>query len=60
MKLLIDAQLSPAIALWINDTFANIQAVSVWQVGLRDASDLEIFNNAKVNGFIVVSKDADF
>lgn len=60
MKLLIDAQLSPSIALWINETFTDIQAVSVWQSGLRQANDFEIFSYAKENEFVVVSKDADF
>lgn len=60
MKLLIDAQLSPSIALWINETFTDIQAVSVWQSGLRQASDHEIFHFAREHEYIIVTKDADF
>lgn len=39
MKLWIDAQLSPAIAAWINHTFDNIEAKSVRSLGLSDATD---------------------
>ncbi len=47
MKLWIDAQLSPAIAAWINRTFDDIKAESVRSLGLRDATDPEIFEEAK-------------
>lgn len=47
MKLWIDAQLSPAIAAWINRTFGDIEAESVRALGLRDATDPEIFEKAK-------------
>lgn len=60
MKLLIDAQLSPAIAAWVNRTFNEIEAVSVQSLGLRDATDVEIFETAKKIDAIVVSKDDDF
>jgi predicted nuclease of predicted toxin-antitoxin system len=39
MKILIDAQLSPSIAAWINRTFDNIDADSAWSLGLSDKSD---------------------
>lgn len=47
MKLWIDAQLSPAIAAWINRTFDDIEAESVRALGLLDATDPEIFEEAK-------------
>ena len=59
MKLWIDAQLSPAIARWISDHF-EIQAIAVRDLGLRDASDEEIFANARAAGAVVMSKDNDF
>ena len=30
------------------------------EVGLRDSGDSEIWDYAKLNGFIIVSKDSDF
>ncbi len=40
----VDAQLSPALALWLNQTAGvAVQASSVRQVGLRDATDAAIF-----------------
>jgi|SRR6056297_592225 len=60
MRLWIDAQLSPAIAAWINRTFDDIEAESVRALGLRDATDREIFEEAKKSGAVVMSKDDDF
>lgn len=60
MKIWVDAQLSPSIAAWINRTFNDIEAESVRALGLRDATDLEIFDNAKKADAVVMSKDDDF
>jgi|SRR5690625_1087494 len=60
MKLWVDAQLSPAIAAWINRTFDDIKAESVRALGLRDATDPEIFEEAKKADVVVMSKDDDF
>jgi len=60
MKLWIDAQLSPAIAAWINRTFDDVEAESVRALGLRDATDPEIFEEAKKLDAVVMSKDDDF
>jgi len=38
----IDAQLSPGLALWIVHTF-GISAIAVRDIGLRDATDRQIF-----------------
>ncbi len=59
MRIWIDAQLSPQIALWISDNF-EFQAVAVRQLGLRDADDIEIFNSARDEDAIVLTKDRDF
>ncbi|MEL6438222.1 MAG: DUF5615 family PIN-like protein [Cyanobacteria bacterium J06621_8] len=56
----IDAHLSPAIATWINNTFEDISALALRDVGLRDAEDLEIFEAAKVQKVILMTKDSDF
>ncbi|MDZ7757723.1 DUF5615 family PIN-like protein [Rhodohalobacter sp.] len=60
MKIWIDAQLSPAIAAWINRTFDDIEAESVRSLGLRDATDSDIFEAARKANVIVMSKDGDF
>ena len=60
MILWIDAQLSPAIAAWINRTFEDIEAQSVRSLGLRDALDYEIFEEARKQAVIVMTKDKDF
>jgi len=55
MKLWLDAQLSPAMAPWIVKQFA-IEAVSVRDVGLRDASDVHIFEAAKQAEVVLATK----
>ncbi|MGI8542598.1 MAG: DUF5615 family PIN-like protein [Aridibacter sp.] len=55
----MDAQLSPAIAVWINENF-SVQAIAVRDLGLRDAEDEEIFLEAKNANAIVMTKDSDF
>lgn len=55
----IDAHLSPAIATWITNTF-EITAIALRDLGLRDAEDPEIFEAAKNQGVIFMTKDSDF
>lgn len=55
----IDAHLSPAIATWITDTF-GVTALALRDFGLRDAEDPEIFETAKAQGVIFMTKDSDF
>lgn len=55
----IDAQMSPAIAVWITANFP-IRAFAVRDVGLRDAEDREIFLEARKQSTIVMTKDSDF
>ncbi len=59
MKLWVDAQLPPQLAEWLVTEF-RVEASSVRQLGLRDAADLEIFQQARQAGAVLVSKDADF
>lgn len=54
-----DAQLSPAIAVWIENNF-DVEAVALRDLGLRDAEDLEIFEEAKKADAVVMTKDSDF
>lgn len=55
----IDAHLSLAIATWITDTF-GVTALALRDLGLRDAEDSEIFEAAKAQGVIFMTKDSDF
>ena len=59
MKLWPDAQISPAMAVWLRMRF-GLDATSVRDVGLRDAEDAEIFSAAKAAGVVVMTKDSDF
>lgn len=60
MTIWIDAQLSPFIALWINNNFPGVEAKSVRSLNLKEASDKQIFDRAKQEDVIVMSKDYDF
>ena len=55
----VDAQISPRIARWIAEKF-RVAAHAVRDLGLRDASDLQIFAEARRADAIVLTKDADF
>ena len=55
----LDAQLSPAIAIWLQREF-NWAAKPVRDLGLRDSSDLDIFFAARQAEAIVMTKDNDF
>jgi predicted nuclease of predicted toxin-antitoxin system len=59
MIIWIDAQLPPTLAEWIVENF-DITAVSLRELGLRDAKDIEIFEAAKQPGLVIMSKDSDF
>ncbi|MGI8555665.1 MAG: DUF5615 family PIN-like protein [Pyrinomonadaceae bacterium] len=55
----IDAQMSPAIAVWITANFP-LEAFAIRDVGLRDSEDREIFLEARKHSAIVMTKDSDF
>ena len=59
MTIWVDAQLPPAIAAWITSSY-GVVAVAVRDLGLRDATDRDIFAAAKAQGVIVMTKDRDF
>ena len=59
MTIWLDAQLSPAIAGWIAAQYA-VAAVALRDLGLRDATDQEIFFAARASDAIVITKDNDF
>jgi len=55
----VDAQMSPAVAAWISSNF-SLDAVAVRDLGLRDANDKEIFQAARLENAVVMTKDSDF
>jgi len=59
MTLWLDAQPPPTLAGRFGETF-GVAAFSMKYVGLDKASDLEIFNKAKAEGVVPLSKDSDF
>jgi predicted nuclease of predicted toxin-antitoxin system len=60
MILWVDAQLSPALAPWITNNFEGVEAYSVRNLGLRDATDREIWEAARRAYAVVMTKDRDF
>jgi predicted nuclease of predicted toxin-antitoxin system len=57
--ILIDAQLSPGLSVWIKNRF-GIESFSVSYLGYRDADDIDIFFMAREMKAIVMTKDEDF
>jgi predicted nuclease of predicted toxin-antitoxin system len=58
MKLLFDQNLSPRLPRLLSDLFPG--SVHAREAGLTEADDTAIWDYAKVNGFVIVSKDSDF
>lgn len=58
MRFLIDAQLPPIMARWLED--AGHQAEHLEDVGLRDAEDGVVWAHALRVGAVIVTKDEDF
>ncbi len=58
MKLLLDENLSDRIILRIVDLYPNSEHVKT--LGLINTDDAMIWEYAKVNDFVIVSKDSDF
>jgi predicted nuclease of predicted toxin-antitoxin system len=57
--LLRSRSVAQQVAIWITNTF-GITAFALRDVGLRDAEDPEIFEAAKAQGIIFMTKDSDF
>lgn len=58
MKLLFDANLSFRLCRALADLFPN--SVQVRNVGLADASDRRVWDYAKANGFVILTRNSDF
>jgi predicted nuclease of predicted toxin-antitoxin system len=59
MIIWVDAQMSPAIAAWVGSNFP-VSAVAMRDLGLRDAEDKDIFQAARRENAVVMTKDSDF
>lgn len=61
MRIWLDAQLSPAIARWMEEAFEIEEAFPVQSdSALRSTKDFEIFDRARKAGVVVMTKDRDF
>lgn len=58
MKLLFDHNLSPKLVRRLEDLFPDSR--HVFELGLEFADDLTVCEYADENGFLVVTKDADY
>lgn len=58
MKLLFDQNLSPKLVKSLEDVSPNSN--HVFSLGLGEADDTEVWEYARDNDFILVTKDADF
>jgi predicted nuclease of predicted toxin-antitoxin system len=59
VKFLVDNQLPPALASLIQREFGE-EASHVVDIGMRDATDAELWSYASATNAIVISKDEDF
>ena len=58
MSFLLDQNISFRVTVLLSEVFENVKHVK--QLGLIDASDLEIWQYAKANKFTIVTFDSDF
>jgi predicted nuclease of predicted toxin-antitoxin system len=59
MKVRVDANLSPALAPWMNQEL-RCEASSAQLLGLLTATDNEIFEKAREEDAVILTKDGDF
>jgi predicted nuclease of predicted toxin-antitoxin system len=58
MKLLFDQNLSPRLPQVLADIYP--ESIHVRETNMRDATDTQLWEYAKTNDFVIVSKDSDF
>jgi predicted nuclease of predicted toxin-antitoxin system len=58
VKLLLDENLSPHLVKLLSDLYPG--SAHVHSCGMASATDAEIWEYAKANGFTIVSNDSDF
>ena len=59
MILWLDAHLPPQLAFWLREQF-NVEVAALRDLGLREATDLKLFEAAREANAIIVTKDRDF
>ena len=59
MIIWIDAQLSPHLAPWLKEIF-GIEAKAAREIGLLHATDREIYERARAEDAVIMTKDSDF
>lgn len=59
MKIWVDAQLPPTLANWLSATF-GLESAALRDLSLRDAQDIEIFEAARAENAVIMTKDSDF
>lgn len=59
MKIWVDSHLSPTLAPWLSDEF-GLEALSLRDLSLHDASDREILNAARKAQAVIMSKNQEF
>jgi predicted nuclease of predicted toxin-antitoxin system len=58
MKLLFDQNLSWRLPAKLADLYPD--SLHIRDAGLRESEDVDIWDYAKANGFVITTKDADF
>jgi predicted nuclease of predicted toxin-antitoxin system len=58
MKLLFDQNLSWRLPKKLADLYPDSQHIR--EVGMKESQDVDIWNYAKANGFVIATKDLDF
>ena len=58
MKLLLDENISPCVAKSLSDLYPD--SLHVRDCALNKSPDQEVWEHAKANQFVLVSKDSDF
>lgn len=58
LRFIVDAQLPPALAAFLRAK--GHDAAALREIQLRDADDSEIWERARADGAIIVTKDEDF
>ena len=58
MKLLLDENLSPRLPALLADIYPDSSQIEL--LGLRGATDTTVWEYAKTEGYVLVSKDSDF
>jgi predicted nuclease of predicted toxin-antitoxin system len=58
VKFVVDCQLPPALAHWLRDR--GFQAAHVFELGMAQSSDRQIWESCVAHGAILASKDEDF